>query len=618
MNRGIGLSAGGVLICTLLAACGDDGGAGSPGTLSFSGGTFIVTEDGTPTAAVMVTRLGGTTGTVTATVTPMAGTATAGTAPLGPPADFDAAPVVVTFTDGDAANKVVAIPVLDDTAFETDETIALTLSSPTGGAVLGAFTTATLTIVNNDSAGAIEFTAVTAAYGEDGAVITPVTIRRVGGTAGIVSVTLATSDGTGNSDPASTVEPVDYAPFSTTVTFPDGNGVDQTVLVPGIVQDVLPETDETILLTLSDASGGATLGAQSTSTLTIMDDDAVLQLMHPTPTASDRFGTAVAAAGGRILVGAPFRTVGAFGSAGTVSVFDPATGSVISTISNPLLSCFTAQFGAAMAGDGRSVYVSAPGATFCGNGLAYEYDALTGAQVRQLTLPGTQTASTNGFAVLADLVAATDVSANVRLYDRLSGAQVFSFGSGTSLAAFEPLLLVGDNNGNQSAGVIYLFDPAAQAVQLQVANPFRSNNDTFGNSVAEFGGMLAAGAPGDDTSGSDAGSVYTFDSTTGSLILTLLPQAPLPVNGRFGNKIVAVRDRLAVQQLNGGPSACGRVFIYDTSGALIQTIDDPSPTANANFGSAMVEFDGALVIGAPMQTVGGASNAGSAWIFRVN
>ena len=72
------------------------------------------------------------------------GTATAGS-------DYTAVTQTVSFADGDAANKTVAIPILDDMLVEANETVNLTLSSPTGGATLGNPVTAVLTIIDNDA-----------------------------------------------------------------------------------------------------------------------------------------------------------------------------------------------------------------------------------------------------------------------------------------------------------------------------------------------------------------------------------------------------------------------------------------------------------------------------------
>src|SRR4030095_15375590 len=56
----------------------------------------------------------------------------------------------VSFAAGDTANKTVTIPILDDTTFEGNETVNLTLTNPTGGATLGTPSTAVLTITDNE------------------------------------------------------------------------------------------------------------------------------------------------------------------------------------------------------------------------------------------------------------------------------------------------------------------------------------------------------------------------------------------------------------------------------------------------------------------------------------
>jgi hypothetical protein len=58
----------------------------------------------------------------------------------------------VTFAPGEAS-KEIAIPLVDDGHVEGDETVQVTLSQPTGVAVLGTASTATLTIADNDTSG---------------------------------------------------------------------------------------------------------------------------------------------------------------------------------------------------------------------------------------------------------------------------------------------------------------------------------------------------------------------------------------------------------------------------------------------------------------------------------
>jgi len=91
------------------------------------------------------------------------------------------------------------------------------------------------------------------------------TITRTGGSDGAVSVSVASSDGSANAAQ-------DYNAVGTTVSFAAGDAAAKTVAV-SITDDLTAEADETFTLTLSGASGGATLGGASAATLTIRDDD---------------------------------------------------------------------------------------------------------------------------------------------------------------------------------------------------------------------------------------------------------------------------------------------------------------------------------------------------------
>jgi hypothetical protein len=132
-----------------------------PGTLAFSGANFSVNEDGIAVTEVTVTRSGGSTGEVSATISLGADgdTATA-------PDDYDDAAITVTFADGDTEETVI-VPIVDDSVEEDDETVSLTLSDPTGGAVLGSQDTATLTIVDNDGGSEPETNLVFGSLAED-------------------------------------------------------------------------------------------------------------------------------------------------------------------------------------------------------------------------------------------------------------------------------------------------------------------------------------------------------------------------------------------------------------------------------------------------------------------
>jgi hypothetical protein len=156
-----------------------------------------------------------------------------------------------------------AVPLLDDTVHEANETVTLILENPTNGATLGARSSASLTITDNDPAGAFAFGAGSYSRAENGgnAIIT---IKRSGGNASNVSIRYATTGGTATAA-------VDYTPVSGTVTFAAKQTLAQ-IAVP-LSDDAITEGDEMVELSLSNPTGGATLGTTTATTLTILDND---------------------------------------------------------------------------------------------------------------------------------------------------------------------------------------------------------------------------------------------------------------------------------------------------------------------------------------------------------
>ena len=163
---------------------------------------------------------------------------------------------LLTTTDGSGnANFVASVPVAAltgtlITATATDEnnnTSELSLSTPVTG-------------LN----GALQLSAPTYSVNENGGTAT-VTVTRTGSSLGAVSVAYSTNDGTAK-------QPGDYTSTSGTVSWSDGDSSSQTFNIP-ITDDNVYEQSETVNLTLSSPLGGATLGAQSTAVLTIIDNE---------------------------------------------------------------------------------------------------------------------------------------------------------------------------------------------------------------------------------------------------------------------------------------------------------------------------------------------------------
>lgn len=119
-----------------------------------------------------------------------------------------------------------------------------------------------VTIVDDDSPASIAMADVVMSVAESSPTAT-ITLLRSGNVSQAATAGFTTSSG-------SALAGSDYTTTSGTVTFAAGQ-VSQTISVP-IINDATPENDETFTITLSNPTG-ATLGAQATTTVKILDND---------------------------------------------------------------------------------------------------------------------------------------------------------------------------------------------------------------------------------------------------------------------------------------------------------------------------------------------------------
>ena len=113
------------------------------------------------------------------------------------------------------------------------------------------------------AASVLEFSAATYAIDENGAGTATITVTRNGWAGDEVSAQYATAGGTATA-------PDDYGAASGTLTWPANDTASRTFTIP-IVADSLVEADETVLLTLTAATGAAVLTGRSAATLTIKE-----------------------------------------------------------------------------------------------------------------------------------------------------------------------------------------------------------------------------------------------------------------------------------------------------------------------------------------------------------
>ncbi len=195
--------------------------------------------------------------------------------------DFKTASGTVTFTKPTTGNtpvfKTVTVTVFGDTTAETDETFAVTLSSPSTGLSIGR-AVGTGTILNDDPGAGVRLGIGDAAIveGNSGAgrnLVFPVLLSSPSTSALSVSYTVSGVNATYGAKATATS---DFGgKTSGSVSFPlltsGKTAVLKTISIP-IWADTRPESDETFTITISTTSGAVTV-ARSVGTGTIYNDD---------------------------------------------------------------------------------------------------------------------------------------------------------------------------------------------------------------------------------------------------------------------------------------------------------------------------------------------------------
>jgi hypothetical protein len=122
--------------------------------------------------------------------------------------------------------------------------------------------------------GVVQLSAASYSVNENGGSVT-LTLTRTGGADGAISVNVVSGGG-------SAAAGSDYTALTQTIDWASGDAAAKTVLL-GIINDGADEPDETISIALSNATGGAALGATSSATVTIVDDDPAAVTPPPAP-----------------------------------------------------------------------------------------------------------------------------------------------------------------------------------------------------------------------------------------------------------------------------------------------------------------------------------------------
>ena len=191
--------------------------------------------------------------TVNYTVT---GTAT------GSGTDYTLANGTLTINAGVTSGSISIAGIVNDSVDEPNETVIVTLSSPSN-ATLGNDSVHTYTIIDNDNPPVVDFN-TTSSNGAESSSSKDIAIDLSTVSGKNVTVNYAvTGTATGSG--------TDYTLANGTATIAAGS-TSTTITIAGIVNDSLDEADETVILTLSSPNN-ATLGSNSVHTYTINDND---------------------------------------------------------------------------------------------------------------------------------------------------------------------------------------------------------------------------------------------------------------------------------------------------------------------------------------------------------
>ena len=298
------------------------------------------------------------------------------------------------------------------------------------------------------------------------------------------------------------------------------------------------------------------------------------------------------------------------------------------------------QFGWSVATDGGVVVVGAwlDDDNGSDSGSAYLFDPLSGAQLARL-LPGDGAPGDQfGLSVAIDrgIVAVgacldddngTD-SGSVYLFDATTGTQLTKLlpddGApgdqfGWSVAMDRGVVAVGswlDDDSGSNSGSAYLFDATTGAQLAKLLPDDGAVNDWFGVPIAIDRGTVALGAFGDDDLGNVSGAAYLFDVATGTQLAKLLPDDGTE-GDRFGRAIAIDSGVVAVGAFldddHGEDSGSAYLFDAATGTQLAKLLPDDGATRD-RFGYAVAVYDGTVAVGSPYDADNGGAS-GSAYLF---
>ena len=317
------------------------------------------------------------------------------------------------------------------------------------------------------------------------------------------------------------------------------------------------------------------------------------KLVADDESANTSFGWSVAISGNYAIVGRKYDDpTGSLSQSGSAYIFDVTTGTQLHKLTAGSDAGQGHQFGYSVGIDGNYAIVG----EIEGNddnivqgsstGAAYIFNVTTGARVHKLN--------------------ASDST----------GSDEF----GTSVAISGNYAIVGapmnDNQGNNS-GSAYIFNVTTGAEVHFINESLLSADDHSGFSVAISGNYAIVGARYDDDAGNASGSACVYNVTTGSRVVKLTA-SDAGSNDYFGYS-VAISGIYAIvggYLDDDGGSQTGSAWIFDvTTGTQIKKITASDAVAYNYLGKSVAISGTYAIVGSVGDDGGASSDGGSAYIF---
>lgn len=225
------------------------------GSVELSGSAYSVAQSA-GTATITVNRIGGSAGAVSVAYSTANATAVSGT-------DYTAANGILEWADGDASSKTFDVAISTAKAFTGSKTFSVALSDPRSGVALGSPSSAVVTITGSGSAasaGSLHLDASSYTVSQSAGTL-KISVSRVGGSSGAVSVAYATTNGTA-------VAGTDYTTAKGTLNWAAGDTAAKTFNVT-ITNGTAFSGSRNFKVALSTPSSTVTIGSPGAATVTI-------------------------------------------------------------------------------------------------------------------------------------------------------------------------------------------------------------------------------------------------------------------------------------------------------------------------------------------------------------